>query len=391
MLLMLPISGISSDNGSEIVSYFGSKITKEAFDRYLQSRMEELNIPGLSVAVVNDGEVVHQQTLGYANVEKKLPVTKNTIFEGASISKSVFAFFVMKYVEAGKLELDRPLYQYLPYPDISHDKRYKQITARMVLSHQSGFPNWREDEADKKLKIKFDPGTGYEYSGEGYQYLAMVLKHIKGTDWKGLEAAFQDKVADPLDMEHTVFVQNPYTRKRKAEPYDENGKWINWKNDYWYKKGDSVFGAAYSIHTEPVDFAKWMIAVMDKEGLTEASYQELLKPHSTISSGIIDVFYCLGFVTPAVPFIETDIYMHSGNNEGFTCWYALDTKKDWGFVLFTNSEYGEQLGNDLFDFLSIGPHLTWIYFIGGAIVICVLIGVGILIRFIIRIVKRKLA
>ena len=116
--------------------------------------MDSLNIPGLSIAVINDGKVVYHQTFGFANLEKKLPVTKKTIFEGASLSKSVFAFFTMKYVEEGRLDLDKPLYEYLPNADIAYDERYKKITARMVLSHRSGLPNWRENEEDKKLKIK---------------------------------------------------------------------------------------------------------------------------------------------------------------------------------------------------------------------------------------------
>lgn len=224
---------IKNDNG------FG--ISKDSLDIYVELKMKELNIPGLSIAFINDGKVWHHKTMGYANLEKKLPVTDKTIFEGASISKSVFAFFVMTYVEDSKLDLDKPLYEYLPYPDIAYDARYKKITARMILSHRSGLPNWRENEEDKTLKIKFEPGTDYQYSGEGYQYLAMVLKHVEGTDWDGLEAAFQEKVAKPLDMEHTVFIQTPYTRAHKAEPYDESGKWIDWKNDYWHKKGSKEF------------------------------------------------------------------------------------------------------------------------------------------------------
>lgn len=150
----------------------------------------------------------------------------------------------MKYVEEGKLDLDKPLYHYMAYPDISYDERYKKITARMVLSHRSGFPNWREDEADKMLNIKLEPGTQYLYSGEGYQYLAMVLKHMEGTNWNGLEAAFQKKIAKPLGLTHTVFMQTPYTRKNKATPYNEAGQRINLEIDTTYKKGDKELGAA---------------------------------------------------------------------------------------------------------------------------------------------------
>jgi CubicO group peptidase (beta-lactamase class C family) len=334
---------------AEIKDYKGDMIPNDTLDSYLTSRMEELNIPGLSFALINEGKVVYHKTMGYANLEENLPVTDQTIFEGASISKSVFAFFVMSYVEEGKLDLDKPLYAYLPYPDIAHDERYKKITPRMVLSHRSGFPNWRENEEDKKLKIKFEPGTDYEYSGEGYQYLAMVLKELEGTDWQGLEAVFQEKIAKPLGMEHTVFIQTPYTQSHKAEPYDGNGQWIDWKNNYWYQKGSKQFGAAYSIHSEPIDFSKWMIAVMRKELLSEASYAELFKHHTEVPDADIKLYYTLGFNNVEEPY--NYVFFHGGNNDGFTCFYLLDTEKDWGYVLFTNSEYGQQLGNELMEYL----------------------------------------
>ena len=222
-LFLILIVNCSAKTKVDVKNYKGIEIPKDSIDSYFESRMEELNIPGLSFAIINDGEVVHHNAMGFSNLEEKILVTNKTIFEGASMSKSLFAFFVMTYVEEGKLDLDKPLFEYLPYPDIAYDDRYKKITARMVLSHRSGFPNWRENEEDKKLKIKFEPGTEYEYSGEGYQYLAMVLKHIEGTDWNGVEKAFQEKVAKPIGLEHTVFIQTPYTKEHKAQPYDR--KW----------------------------------------------------------------------------------------------------------------------------------------------------------------------
>lgn len=325
-------------------------VSKDSIDSFLQSKMKEQNIPGVSIALINDSKVVYHQTFGFANKEKELPVTNKTIFEGASISKSVFASFVMTYVEEGKLDLDKPLYQYLPYPDIEHDDRYKKITARIVLSHRSGFPNWRENEKDKKLIIKFEPGTDYEYSGEGYQYLAMVLKHIDGTDWNGLEDTFQKKIAKPLGLKHTTFIEDDYTMKNKAEPYKNNGEWIDWKNEYWYKKDKGVFVPAASIRTEPIDFSKWMIGVMNKKVLSESSYDTLLKHYSSMSEPEAEtqLYYCLGFVTANRIF--TTSYWHGGTNDGFTCFYFMDTSKKWGYVVFTNSEYGETLGYRLLDY-----------------------------------------
>lgn len=257
----------------------------------------------------------------------------------------------------------------------------------MVLCHRSGFPNWREDEDDKLLKTKFEPNTDYLYSGEGFQYLAMVLMYIESTDHQGLEKLFQERIAKPLGMEHTVFIQTPYTREHKAEPYNEDGNWIDWHNDYWVQKEDGKFYAPSSIHSEPVDFSKWMIAVMNKEILSSESYREMLKPHSKVPFDGVDVSYTLGYLTPHFPL--TDIYLHSGNNEGFTSWYALDTEKDWGFVLFTNSEYGEQLGQELFFYLLTGPDLYKLYIIFGIIVIIIILGLIFGMRFFVRKIKKR--
>ncbi|HAP58905.1 MAG TPA: serine hydrolase, partial [Cytophagales bacterium] len=213
LLGSLLLFGCGSSENS-IRSYLGHSFDPAKLDAFLEKEMENNPIPGLTAVVLNDGEVVYHTVKGLADVDQGLPVTEETIFEAASISKSIFAHFVMTYVEAGQLDLDRPLYEYWPYPDAAHDERYKQITARMVLSHRSGFPNWRADDPahEGQLKILFDPGTSYNYSGEGYVYLAEVLKHMGDGSWAGLEAEFQRRIGEPFGLLHTVFITTPYTQ-----------------------------------------------------------------------------------------------------------------------------------------------------------------------------------
>jgi CubicO group peptidase (beta-lactamase class C family) len=339
-------------NKSSFNDFNGTAISKKVFDSYLDSSMKVKSIPGLTIAIINKGKIVYYQTRGYANLEQKLPVTEQTIFEGASISKSVFAFFVMRYVEEGKLDLDKPLYEYLPYEDIAYDERYKKITARMVLSNRTGFPNWRDNDKDMKLTIKFEPGTNYLYSGEGFQYLTLVLKSMEGNDWNALEAAFQRKVAKPLGMAHTVFIPDSVTLKNKAGAYN-NGKWFDPSKAAPRKKHKGPFMGASTIHTEPLDFSKWMIAVMNKKFLSKKSYAELLKPHSTISGNDPLHYYTLGFFNLAKPY--QNIYYHDGNNnDRFTCYYLLDPEKDWGYVVFTNCEWGQELGDKIREYLVEG-------------------------------------
>ncbi|HYO90986.1 MAG TPA: serine hydrolase domain-containing protein, partial [Pyrinomonadaceae bacterium] len=140
--------------------------------------MKEGDVPGLSVLLIRDGKVFWQQAFGVKNADTKEPVNDTTVFEAASLSKPVFAYAVLKFADSGKLDLDTPLVKYLPGAYVEDDARLNQITARMVLSHRTGFPNWRPRGG--ALKIHFTPGEKFSYSGEGFVYLQKVIEHMTG-------------------------------------------------------------------------------------------------------------------------------------------------------------------------------------------------------------------
>ncbi len=320
---------------SEIIKNLkGQEVKVEDLESFLEAQMRLLEVPGVSLAIINDGKVVYHTVKGYAEIKNKKEVTNNTIFEGASLSKPVFAYLVMKLVEEGKLALDKPLHLYLPYEDIAYDERYKKITARMVLSHTTGFPNWRPDNGKGKLVIQFEPGTSFGYSGEGYQYLAKVVAHLLHTDDAGLEAFYQEVVAKPLQLKYTKYLQDEHNKKNKAVGYEGT---IPLKGE----DDPTVFGAAYSIHSEALDFSKWIIAILRQEGLSKESYLELFRSQVKIPEdspegqlGVTD--WTLGFAKAQLPF--GTVYAHGGNNEGYTSLFALNREKQWGFVIFTNAD-----------------------------------------------------
>lgn len=332
-----------------VLGLAGAVIAPADLDAFLTDRMEARNIPGLSVAVINQGEVVYLRRTGLADVSSGRQVAADTLFEGASISKPLFAFFVMSFVERGELDLDRPLADYLPHPDLPADEKARAMTARHVLTHQTGLPNWRTDTADGVLRQAFAPGTGVEYSGEGFQYLAAVLAHLADTDEAGLEALFQARVAAPLGLRHTRFIAARDSLSTEAQPH-RAGETLEHR-DF----GES-FGAAYSVHSEAEDFARWLIALSRGEGLSADSYAEMLRLQDSpvpvapeqAAQGLLG--FALGFVvidTPIGP-----LYGHDGNNQGFSSAFAIHPETGWGFVIFANANQVSVIGLELAGFLT---------------------------------------
>lgn len=251
----------------------------------------------------------------------------------------------MKMVEQGILDLDQPLYTYLPYPDIAHDDRYKLITARMVLSHTSGFPNWRFFNEDNKLDIKFTPGTQYFYSGEGFEYLANVVAHLKNIQKNGLQDLFTEEVSIPLGLFNFYYTWNDYVAEHQATGHVDGkvaeGYGINAENPNFY--------AAYSLQTEAKSYARFLIAMIQEKGLKKEKYDEMLKTQINIPSESDSIWYCLGIEMEPSTFGNE--YMHGGDNYNFTSAFMFNKEQKFGYVFFTNCNKGFDFNKKLEGFL----------------------------------------
>jgi CubicO group peptidase (beta-lactamase class C family) len=166
---------------------------------------------------------------GFRDKDQNLPMTPDSVVSAASFSKVAFGYLVMQLVDEGLLDLDRPDYRYLPKPlpeypknsDLANDDRHKRITARMLLSHTGGFPNWRWFEDDHKLKIHFEPGSRYAYSGEGIDLLQLVVETVTH---KPLEELMQKHVFQPFGMTRSSMVWQDRFENDFANGYDEYGR-----------------------------------------------------------------------------------------------------------------------------------------------------------------------
>ncbi|NQX97555.1 MAG: beta-lactamase family protein [Flavobacteriales bacterium] len=329
----------SAHNERAIQSINGTSITINELDDFLQTQMDSLSIPGLSFAYLSDNKLVYSKNFGITNTETKKPVTDSTLFDAASISKTVFSFFTLQMVDKGLLNLETPLYKYLKNPDIAHDERYKKITARMALSHTTGFPNWRYlgnngYDPNGKLRIEFEPGTQYQYSGEGFQYLAQVIAHILDTDLNGLQETIKRELFSPLGMTQNSFVWNEYLEKHRADGHIDGSPNPGWSSSS--KNPD--FNSAASLQTNAVTYGKFLSALMSEKLLSKNNYKEMLKVQSSrpATTNRPDVNYGLGIIVDSTTYGTN--YAHSGDNGSATSQFLFNKEHKSGYVFFTNME-----------------------------------------------------
>jgi CubicO group peptidase (beta-lactamase class C family) len=180
-----------------------------AFMDSLPRLMELAQLPGIGMAVIHRDQIVWQHYAGLANMATKAPITPNSIFPAASMGKQVFAYAVLKLVDERQLDLDRPL-RTLVSEDAPTGEWGGRITARHILSHSSGLPNWR-DEANEPLVPAFEPGSKFRYSGEGFYYLQRCVEKITGM---GCEEFMQERVFRPFHMDSSTYLWHSDTGER---------------------------------------------------------------------------------------------------------------------------------------------------------------------------------
>jgi CubicO group peptidase (beta-lactamase class C family) len=260
----------------------GGKIGSAEIDATVTRLMRAAEVTGVGITLFNQGKVVYQKAYGFRDTEKHLPLTADSVLNGASFTKVAFAYMVMQLVDEKRLNLDRPVYQYLrkplpeypQYRDLAGDPRYQKITARMLLDHTSGFPNLRWLNDDHKLNINFDPGSRYAYSGEGMMLLQLLVETITG---KPLEELMQERVFRPLGMSRSSMVWQEKFESDFANGYDEYGRSLGPDKR---KEAD----AAGSMSTTLRDFSRFMRGLMLDQGLSLKTRELMLSPQIAIAS-----------------------------------------------------------------------------------------------------------
>ncbi len=296
--------------------------------------MRMTKVPGMSVSIIEEGKIRGSYGFGVKKNGQPGKVTPDTIFEACSLSKPVFAYAVLKLVDQGKLDLDMPLMGYvnMGYVEESYLKKklsaaaaedFKQITARQVLSHRCGLPNWRRKHPPALL---FKPGEKFSYSGEGFVYLQKVVEKITR---QSLEIFMKHTVFEPLGMTDSSYTWRRAYDGRFAVPHDMMGQ-------PGRKRKPTRAVSAASLQTTAPDFARLTIALLTGKGLEPGTFGQLFSKQTEVIPGTVS--WGLGIGLEHAP--GGDCLWHWGDNMNFKAFVLADLKTRNGMVFFANGFSG---------------------------------------------------
>ncbi len=355
----------------QIIQPGGNSITIENIDKIVNSLMDSNRVAGLCLGIINENQPAYLQAYGYRNKEKNERNDTATIYYAASLAKPLFAYIVMHLVDQHMIELDTPLYTYLPkpipeyedYKDLAGDNRWKLITARNCLDHTTGFPNWRwaNPHGNKKLEIFFTPGQRYAYSGEGLVLLQMVVETITG---KSLETLAKEKIFVPFNMYRTSFIWQSSFESDYALGYDENGKPLQ-------KRKRTSSNAAGSMETTIADYSRFISSVLQQKGISDESKKQMFSPQIKIftkhqfpslntdltqANQPIQLAYGLGWGLFKTPYGMA--FFKEGHDDGWGHYVICIPDKKVSLLIMTNSSRGEGIFKELVQNI-MGLEIPW--------------------------------
>lgn len=282
-------------------------------------------IEAQGVAVVRNGVIVEERASGFASQGR--PAALDTIYNAASLAKPVSAMVALRLSDAGQLDLDEPLSQYFVDPDIAASPFAARVTPRMILSHTSGLPNWRslDEGSGGKLRFLVEPGTAYNYSGEGFEWLRQAIEHKTGRGWEDLAQEF---VFRPAGMPSSSFLYPQHSKARIASRFDGEGERVN-------AEPHRQANAAANLMTTAGDYARFVIFAMDGGGLAGGLAQDMMSEQVRIDER---KSFGLGWQLLTKLAGGGDAIQHSGADSGVRSLVVAWPAKRQAIVILSNSE-----------------------------------------------------
>ncbi len=360
-LLALALSPYSSQESPKPISIRrldGTTITAEEAESFARKTLDAAHVTGAQIVIIDQGKVVWSAAFGLRRREPPLPMECTTTTWAASITKSVFATYVMQLVERGEFQLDVPVAKQLPQPldtydayresasEIVHDPAWQTVTPRMLLAHTAGLANFAFVEPDKKMHLHSKPGTQFRYSGEGINLVQFVIEQQKH---QSLDQLMQDAFFTPLGMTQTGLIYRTEFAANVADRYD---------TDEHFRSQTKRFPAraAGSMTTSADDLSRFVIALFSGKILKTGSRKAMLKPFIFLRSQhqfplksdegegteapAVGLAYGVGWgLLTKTRFGPA--FFKEGHGDGAQNYMIFFERRQAGMILLTNSDNGE--------------------------------------------------
>jgi CubicO group peptidase (beta-lactamase class C family) len=294
-------------------------------DAAIEKWLAENNIHVLGIGIIEHGQL--QQVKIYGELKKGTPATYNTIFNVASLAKTITNLMTLKLVSNGQWKLDEPLDKYWVDPDLKSDPRHHQLTTRSILTHRTGFLNWRFMDKTGKLAFQFDPNTKYQYSGEGFEYLRRA---IEKKFHQPLEKLADSLLFKPLGMIDSRFIWN------EAKVASRFAIGYNNKNEAYENNRNTKANAADDLLTTIEDYGKFLTYVMNGAGLSADVYADMIKHQVPVKEG---KYFGLGWENYDLGKGEYAL-AHGGADKGVAAEAIILPVSKKGLIIFTNADEG---------------------------------------------------
>lgn len=326
-----PSSSLSVHNNAEL-------------NQSLPEILKQHDINTAGIGIIKNGELVW--TLYYGQQNSTVKANSETMFDVASITKSLVAETTLQLVGQGKISLDEPMHPYWVDPDVKDDPRHKLLSPRMVLTHTTGFLNWRYANENNKLAFVHEPGEQFGYSGEGFEYLAKFLENKLG---KPFPEIVKEQIIDPLQIENTSITVNKDYFGQIAQSKLENGNTLEpyCRPNGWCPQQGS-WSAADALVISVEDYAKFLKHAMNNSHYSQQLAQQRNGMQSTseefkavdcerVGEALCPIEQGYGLGWQVLDYGDYQVVGHGGSDWSETAisYYYTDSKD--GFIIFLNA------------------------------------------------------
>lgn len=322
-LILLIGLAIAVGLGSMQEAQSEDKPAPASLQQQIPDLMDRTRVPGVAVAGIESGHVAWQAAFGERAPGE--PLTVDTVFNAASLTKPVFAVTALHIIDEGEIALDQSLEDLWVDPDLADDPRHKQLTARILLSHQSGLPNWR---GNRELQFMFSPGARHEYSGEGFEYLRRAIERSMEESISALTA---EHVFEPANMTRTTMGWTDAIGDNVARGFDEAGEPIDTSLE------ERQPNAAAHLMTTAGDYARFLAWVADGADLPAELFEAMKTPQALHD----DPAEHFGLGWKLIPLGDSHALMHDGREPGVRTFAIVNPQTGEGLVILTSSSNGE--------------------------------------------------